>query len=229
MLDRLRRTGRWPALLLTALMTGMIVLAACGGGDDEVAAILEQAEASTEEIVVGISMYVLVDDLENPDPAFSSRRTEDELEVILAGMNEIWSQANIRLELDVLDTIQVDAEVLARVAQGNIRAFLDKLGGSIPFDVAGPESSLISGFYTKQIGGANGITPLGTGWFMVIDEPSVFDRRVSSHEVGHILGLQHTGADRGRLLYSGTNGMTLTPEEITLARYVTSELLKARK
>lgn len=229
MLDRLRRTAGWPALLLMALMTGIIVLTACGGGDDDVAAILKQAKASTEEIVVGISMYVLVDDLESPDPAFSSRRTEDELEVILAGMNGIWSQANIRLELDVLDTIQVDAEVLSRVARGNIRAFFDKLGGGIPFNVAGPDSSLISGFYTKQAGGANGITPLGTGWYMVIGEPSVFDRRVSSHEVGHILGLRHTRADRGRLLYSGTNGMTLTPEEITLARYVTSELLKARK
>ena len=229
MLDRSRCTGRWPTLLLVALMAGLMVLAACGGGDDDVEAVLERAEASTEEIVVGISMYVLVDDLESPDPAFSSRRTEDELEVILAGMNEIWSQANIRLELDVLDTIQVDAEVLARVARGNIRAFFDKLGSSIPFDLTGPDSSLISGFYTKQVGGANGITPLGTGWYMVIDEPSVFDRRVSSHEVGHILGLQHTAADRGRLLYSGTNGMTLTPEEITLVRYVTMELLKAKR
>ena len=53
---------------------GMVVLAACGGGGDDVEAILERAEASTEEIVVGISMSVLVDDLENPDPAFSSRR-----------------------------------------------------------------------------------------------------------------------------------------------------------
>ena len=74
-------------------------MAACG--DDSVEAILETAEASVEEITVGISMYVLVDDLENPDPAVSSRRSEEELTVILAGMNEIWGQANIRLELDI--------------------------------------------------------------------------------------------------------------------------------
>ena len=74
MLDRFRCTGRLPSLLLTALMAGMVVLAVCGGGGDDVEAILERAEASTEEIVVGISMFVLVDDLENPDPAFSSRR-----------------------------------------------------------------------------------------------------------------------------------------------------------
>ncbi|MCH7737561.1 MAG: hypothetical protein IH872_09200 [Chloroflexi bacterium] len=210
-------------------MTGVVALAACGGGDEDVADIRELAEASTEEITVGISMYVLVDDIENPDPAISSKRSEEELTVILAGMNQIWGQANIRLELDTLDTIEVDPDVLAQVARGNIRAFFDKLGGSIPFTVTGPGSSLISGFYTKRVGGSNGISPLGTGWYMVIDEPSVFDRRVSSHEVGHILGLQHTGADRGRLLYSGTNGTTLTREEITLTRYVLTELLKARR
>jgi hypothetical protein len=53
----------------------------------------------------------------------------------------------------------------------------------------------------------------------VIDEPSVFDRRVSSHEVGHMLGLHHVLDDPGRLLYSGTNGMSLTEDEATVARY----------
>jgi len=79
---------------------------------------------------------------------------------------------------------------------GVLLAFLGQLDGSIPFDLTGPDSSLISGFYTKEIGGTNGITPLGTGWYLVMDEPSVFDRRVSSHEVGHILGLRHTLNDR---------------------------------
>ena len=211
-----------------ALLAGVVALAACGD-DDDVAKVREQAEASTEEIVVGISMYVLVDDLADPDTAISSRRSEEGLTVILEGMNQIWGQANIRLELETLDTIEVDPAVLARVARGNIRAFFDRLGGSIPFTVTGPGASLISGFYTKRAGGANGVSPLGTGWFMVIDEPTVFDHRVSSHEVGHILGLQHTGADRGRLLYSGTNGMTLTQEEIILSRYVAKELLKAKR
>ena len=228
MFARLRHKTRWSASLLLAFAAGVVALAACGGSDD-VEALREQAESFTEVITVGISMYLLVDDLENPDPAISSKRSEEELKVILAGMNEIWGQANIRLELETLDTIEVDPDVLAQVAEGNIMAFFDKLGGRIPFTVAGPESSLISGFYTKRAGGANGISPLGTGWYMVIDEPSVFDHRVSSHEVGHILGLQHTGADRGRLLYSGTNGTTLTREEITLTRYLAMELLKAKR
>lgn len=211
-----------------ALLAGLVALATCGGADD-VAKIREQAEASTEEILVEISMYVLVDDLADPDTEISSRRSEEELTVILDGMNEIWGQANIRLELETLDTIEVDPAVLARVARGNIRAFFDRLGGSIPSTVTGPGSSLISGFYTKRAGGANGISPLGTGRFMVIDEPTVFDHRVSNHEVGHILGLKHIGADRDRLLYSGTNGMTLTQEEITLSRYIAMELLKAKR
>ena len=53
----------------------------------------------------------------------------------------------------------------------------------------------------------------------MIDEPSVFDRRVSSHEVGHMLGLHHVLGDAGRLLFSGTNGMALTEDEATVARY----------
>ena len=51
------------------------------------------------------------------------------------------------------------------------------------------------------------------------------DRRVSSHEVGHILGLHHVLTDSNRLLFSGTNGMALTDEEAAVARYVAQGIL----
>ena len=119
----------------------------------------------------------------------------------------------------------VDADVLRQVAEGDVRAFFDRLGESIPFT----ETGLISGFYAKSIGGANGLTPRGSRWFIVMDEPSVFDHRVSSHEVGHILGLRHTLNDRGRLLFPGTYGMSLIPAEVTLTRYLAMELLKTQR
>jgi hypothetical protein len=49
--------------------------------------------------------------------------------------------------------------------------------------------------------------------------PLVVHARVSSHEIGHILGLRHATDDAGRLMFSGTNGMSLTAQEIEVARY----------
>ena len=70
MLNLLRgRNGRWPGTLLAALVAGAVALAACAGGDGDVEDIRARAETSTEVITVGISMYVLVDDLDDPDPA----------------------------------------------------------------------------------------------------------------------------------------------------------------
>ena len=192
-------------------------MAACGVGDSPA------GEEQRETINISISLYLLVDDKEDPDPALSSRRTEGELLAILDGMNEIWSQAGIRLELESIGTLEVPEAVLRAVSAGNLRAFFDELGGSID----SPQSAAINGFYTRRLGRANGISVLGSRSFFVIDEPSVFDRRVSSHEVGHILGLHHVLSDRGRLLYSGTNGMRLTEDEAAVARNGAQQLIEA--
>ena len=98
---------------------------------------------------------------------------------------------------------------------GNVAPFFNEIGDSITL----PQVSTINGFYIRSVGGPNGTNPFRSRSFFVIDEPSVFDRRVSSHEVGHILGLHHVLDDPSRLLFSGTNGMTLTEEEATVARY----------
>ena len=77
------------------------------------------------------------------------------------------------------------------------------------------------------MGGPNGINPFRSRSFFVIDEPTVFDRRVSSHEVGHILGLRHASGDPERLLFSGTNGMTLTENEATVAQYFAQGIIQS--
>ena len=77
----------------------------------------------------------------------------------------------------------------------------------------------------KIWGGTNGIAPFGARAFFVTDQPSVHSDRVSSHEIGHILGLYHTLADENRLMFPGTNGMLLTEEEIIVARYAAKGLL----
>lgn len=175
-----------------------------------------------ETIIVGISLYVLVDEAEAVNPSLFSRRTEDELLVILDGMNDIWRQADIELELKTVATAQVPANVLEGFLAGNLGSFFNGLDRT--FNV--PGTATINGYYVRGLGRVNGVNVPSTRSFFVMDTPSVFDRRVSSHEVGHILGLEHTLSDQGRLLYPGTNGMTLTSEEVEIAKGNASRLSK---
>ena len=176
-----------------------------------------------EVIGLSISLFLLVDDKEEPDPQLSTHRTEEDLLEILEGMNVIWSQAGIRLELQTIESVEVPEDILQGMLAGNLRPFFREIGDGIDL----PQIATINGFYIRSVGGSNGINPFRSRTFFVIDEPSVFDRRVSSHEVGHILGLNHVLDDPGRLLFSGTNGMTLTDDESTVARYFAQGILQA--
>ncbi len=175
-----------------------------------------------EVISLSISLFLLVDDKGEPDPGISTHRTEEDLREILDGMKEIWSQANIRLELQIIESIEVPKSILRGMLAGNLGPFFREIGDGIAL----PKTSAINGFYIRSIGGPNGINPFRSRNFFVIDEPTVFDRRVSSHEVGHILGLHHALDDPGRLLFSGTNGMTLTENEATVARYFAQGIMQ---
>lgn len=183
-----------------------------------------RASDDGEAIVVPISMYILVDDIDSPDSAISSNRTIDDLETMLVGMNDIWLQANIEFEAVYMGMLAVPIDVLEAVNDGDFISFFEAVQEE-RIDV--PDPTQINGFYAQIVGGANGIVPYGIGTrnYFVMDNPSVFDRRVSAHEIGHILNLHHTLESRDRLLYPGTNGMTLTEEEITVARYVAQGML----
>jgi hypothetical protein len=168
-----------------------------------------------------MSLYV-VDDADEADSALSSQRELAEIEEVATRMNTIWGQAGIELNVQTITRIQVASAVISDLAAGDTSSFLVAAtnGG-----FAVPNPAIINGFYVHQLGTANGVAPSGGRIFFVTDRPSVDDERVSSHEVGHILGLHHDLDDAGRLMFSGTNGTDLTAEQIYAARYTATGIL----
>ena len=175
------------------------------------------AETAEAPIELSISLYIIDDE----SSQLSSGRSAEQLGQIYERVNDIWSQAGIVLDVQTIQRITLPAAVVEAIAAGEFQPFMD--GAGRDFDV--PEPSLLNGFYAREIGGPNGIVPFGARLFFVNDEPSVHHERVSSHEIGHILGLHHTLAGRERLLFPGTNGQNLTEEERVVARYVAQGFL----
>lgn len=156
----------------------------------------------------------------------SSQRTEDGLRVIADNMGEVWAQASVIFDPITVETIAAPTEVLQAIASGlDTTAFFDQAG--VTFDI--PNPSAVNGFYIRTAGRVNGFAPSRSRVFFVIDEPSVHDERVSSHEVGHIFGLHHQLEDPGTLMFSGTNGTVLTEEEIIVARYSAQGVLDGQR
>ncbi len=174
--------------------------------------------ASLPTIRLPISIYI-IDDV---DGKFSSRRTVDELTAVYERVNEIWAQANIILDIQTIQRIELSGAPLQGILSGDFQPFFNSLGRN---EIEVLQPSLLNGFYSQAIGGPNGIVPGNSRLFFVMDTPSVHDERVTSHEIGHILGLHHVPDDPDRLLFSGTNGMTLSPEEIVVVRYFAQGML----
>ncbi len=197
-----------------------VVLAACGSAAASIApstTSIAAPEVTLETIHLPVSLYVVIG-----DTGPSSARTPDEVAEIGARMTEIWSQAGIALDITVVGEIEVPSDVIAAVAARDGRAFLVAANQG-RFEISEPGALI--GFYVPDAGGANGFAPLALRTFFVSDVSTVHDERVSSHEIGHILGLHHTLDDPDRLMFSGTNGMTLDPDEIAVARYIAQGIL----
>ena len=139
--------------LYTVLFIGMFVLAGCVFAGDS-GPTLESptiapatVELPRQVISLSISLYLLVDDKDNPDPEISTHRTEEGLREILEGMNDIWIQAGIRLELQSIESVQVPEAILQGMLAGKLGPFFREIDKSI----AVPQASIINGFYLRSL------------------------------------------------------------------------------
>lgn len=177
-------------------------------------------------ITVPLSLYVVLDEADPAGSPLSSQRTEADLEVIAGNMATIWAQADVVFDPVNIETIEATTVSIEGIAAGlNTDAFFAQAGND--FEV--PNLSAVNGFYVRSAGRVNGFAPLGNRLFFVVDEPSVNDERVSSHEVGHIFGLHHDLRDPGTLMFSGTNGTVLSDTEQLVARYTAQGILNGAR
>jgi hypothetical protein len=173
------------------------------------------------ELTVPISVYILDDKL----GIYSSERSKEEIVSIFEKVNEIWSQAAIKINVRYIHRTELPHEIVKAFIEGNYKPFLKGINREYSLQ----KLSLINAFYSKRIGGPNGRALMRYGFFLVTDTPFVHDQRVTSHEIGHLLGLGHEQYNPRRLMYSGTNGIKLTTEEIYTARKNASAILKSSK
>jgi len=142
----------------------------------------------------------------------STTRSDENILVLFAKSQEIWDQANIIFDFSVEEVV-VNATMAEDIRRRQFRSLYSLL----------PEGdNRLHIYFTKQIG-ANGIA-LNPQVALVADVTSVNDFRATAHEIGHLLGLEHTFGNPSRLLYRGVNGTILTEAEVTAARLLAQQL-----
>ncbi len=161
----------------------------------------KQDQANTA-LTVPIVVHLVKDSAEA-----STLRTQEEVGELLKESQKIWNQAGITLEIEI-DNQVLSEDLINATATGDFRQLY-----TLPrFD-----TSRLHVFYVSDLFGSNGVA-VPPHIALIADKTSVDDFRATAHEIGHLLGLEHTTESRERLMFSGANGRVLSDAEITFTR-----------
>jgi hypothetical protein len=150
------------------------------------------------------------------ETALNTTLTEEDVKRVLGKVNKIWAQAGIKIEVESICKTKAayDAALQKDPTDRWVVA-------SIPKDCALKNGVNI--YYVKELT-PNGFYANGSVYVKdtakLVEVPNGVDEplpRVTSHELGHALGLPHR-QDLTNLMASGKTGFTLNDSEIETAR-----------
>lgn len=150
-------------------------------------------------------------------PAMHTTLVEGDVRRIFEKVNHIWAQASIRFEIESIgptEAVPLPEPLLHGSEFVRVKAMIPKARLSTDaIDVCYVKHVRPNGFYYGEpiiVKDTASLRPVEGG----LDEPIP---RVTAHEIGHLLGLQHR-QEVLNLMASGNTGYTLNAAEIATAR-----------
>ena len=150
-------------------------------------------------------------------PAMHTTLAEPDIRRIFGKVNKVWAQAGIQFEIESIGptiAIALKPEMETKPEFDRVHAMIPKERLSpTALDVCYVKQVQPNGFYYGEpivVKDTASLREVPGG----LDEPLP---RVTSHEIGHALGLKHR-QDTTNLMASGTTGFSLNDAEIAIAR-----------
>lgn len=161
-------------------------------------------------------------------PDMHTTLVEADIRRIFGKVNKVWAQAGIQFEIESIEpTTAVEPKPEMR-----LKSEFERVHSMIPKERLSAEAIDIC--YVKEVkpnGFYYGEPIVVKDTAKLKEVPGGLDEplpRVTSHEIGHALGLQHR-QDTTNLMQSGTTGFSLNEAEIATARAKAQERVEKHK
>lgn len=156
--------------------------------------------------------------------AMNTTLVEADIRRIFGKVNMVWAQAGIQFEIESIgptQALELKPEMRLKSEFERVKSMIPKARlSATAIDVCYVKQVNPNGFYYDEpivVKDTASLKEVPGG----LDEPLP---RVTSHEIGHALGLKHR-QDTTNLMQSGTTGFSLNEDEITTARAKAQERL----